>query len=144
MELLQGQEILLAKQLAQAMNSRKAKINEINRRERKSEVYANAIYSPLPKKKSIRKPQIEAPGIQSSKGITWFRSDGKIVNHIYPDVPDRRCGVEVKPRTIYVDRPSIDAQRHKKKAGYDDLQAMKTIKARERQRKAWRKQMKQV
>ena len=115
--LLQGEETLTAKQLAQAVNDRQAKVNEINRREKKSQVYVNAIYSPLPNKKSIRKPQIDIPGIQSSKGITWFRSDGKIVNHIYPDVPDRRCGVQVTPRTTYVDRPSIEAQRHKKKAG---------------------------
>ena len=93
--LLQREETLSAKQLAQAVNSRQAKINEINRREGKPEVYVNAIHSPLPKTKSIRKPQIEIPGIQSSKGISWFRSDGKILNHIYPDVSDRKCGLQV-------------------------------------------------
>ena len=66
------------------------------------------------------------------------------MNHIYPDVSDRRCGVQVQARTTYVDRPSTDAPRHKKKAGYDDVQAMKTIKSRERQREAWKKEIQQA
>ena len=36
--------------------------------------------------------------MKSTLGVTYFRNTKKVINHIYPDVENRRVGLEV-PRT---------------------------------------------
>ena len=65
------------------------KIVECDAQWRTNELY-HSITFPNPNIKY----QLILPGIKSTQGVTYHRSTGKIINHIYPDV-DRTVGIEL-------------------------------------------------
>ena len=55
-----------------------------------------------------KKKQLNFPGIQSTHGVTFFREEQKIINHIYPDVDDRLDWIEIPSDTIESDYVRVD------------------------------------
>ena len=60
-------------------------------------------------------------GIKSTQGITWFLENGKIINHIYPDVIDRSKGLQLS-RVVKLDYPEDLIQNPYKKADFHGIE----------------------
>ena len=126
--LMKGKQIQSPQQIADAINAQERKVNGINKKEGKPETYINAQVNTLRKKKSSIKEQLIIRGVKVTKGLTWFREGDVIINHIWPDVQDRRVGLKVESKTTRTPRPNTDASRHIASEEYDEDKSMKTIK----------------
>jgi len=123
--LLQGKETQNALQIADMMIQQQLSINQINRKEGKPEVYVHAHVHNLRRTKPSNKPQLHVPGLQATKGLTWFRDGDIIVNHIWPPDIDRRKGIMVNIKPTITPRPNTNAPKHKQAEEYHDDNAMK-------------------
>ena len=67
---------------------------------------------------------LKMEGIQSTFGISWFKDDDTVINHIFPDVPDRKVGIDIDWRncvknktnrknegTVYTERKAHEYKR---------------------------------
>ena len=96
----------------------------------------------LRRTKSSNKPQLHVPGLQATKGLTWFRDGDIIVNHIWPDV-DRRKGIKVNTKPTSTPRPNTNAPKHKQAEEYHDENAMKKIQSAVQKQVEWQRQIDQ-
>ena len=118
-------------------------INQINRKEKKPEVYVHAhVPKNLRKTKSSNKPQLYVEGLQATKGLTWFRQGDIIVNHVWPYV-DRRKRVKVDARPTRTPRPTTAAPKHKQAEEYRVDNAMKKIQSVFHKQQEWERQIEQ-
>ena len=92
----------------------------------------------LRKSKSSRKPQLNIPGLQSTKGLTWFRDGDVVINHIWPDV-DRRKGIKVNAKPTIKPRLNTNAPKYNQTEEYDEDSAVKKIKATLEKQAKWQK-----
>ena len=93
------------------------------------------------------KKQLNLEGIQSTHGVTYFRDIDKIINHIYPDVDDRRdyLALEVSKRPIESAYVRLDDDGNPKQnfllEPYEEVKDIvidvKKIDRTERQRDTW-------
>ena len=82
------------------------------------------------------KYQLVLPGIKSTQGVTYHRSTGKIINHIYPDV-DRTVGIELKKVKTDAYKPNHVGKSYKK---YCETKVpSKIIESQNVQREKWQK-----
>ena len=94
------------------------------------------------KTKSSNKPQLHIPGLQATRGLTWFRDGDIIVNHIWPDA-DRRKGIKVNTKPTTTPRPNTNAPKHKQTEEYHEINAMKKIQSAVEKQVEWQKQIDQ-
>ena len=125
------------------MNRQQLLINQINRKEKKPEVYVHAhVPKNLRKTKSSNKPQLYVEGLQATKGLTWFRQGDIIVNHVWPDV-DRRKEVKVDAKPTRTPRPTTAAPKHKQAEEDRVDNAMKKIQSVFHKQQEWERQIEQ-
>ena len=75
-------------------------------------------------------------GINSTQGVTYHRSTGKIINHIYPDV-DRTVGIKLTKVKTNAYKPNHVAKSYKK---YSEPKVPnKIIESQDTQTKKWQK-----
>ena len=75
-------------------------------------------------------------GIFITQGVTYHRSTGKIINHIYPDV-DRTVGIELKKVKTSKYKANHVGKSYKK---YSEPKVLsKIIESQDTQRKKWQK-----
>ena len=82
------------------------------------------------------KYQLVLPGIKSTQGVTYHRSTGKVINHIYPDV-DRTVGIELTKVKTSKYKPNHVGKSYKKYC--EPNVPSKIITSQDTQRKKWQK-----
>ena len=69
----------------------------------------------------------------------WFRDTNKVINHIYPDVADRRVGLTVKKVKVVPYSDNVVTKPYKRfEYDEEDDVKVKTIEGREIQRTKWK------
>ena len=82
------------------------------------------------------KYQLVLPGVKSTQGVTYHRSTGKIINHIYPDV-DRTVGIELKKVKTSKYKDNHVGKSYKKYS--EPKVTSKIIEQQHKQRQKWQK-----
>ena len=80
--------------------------------------------------------QLLLPGIKSTQGVTFHRSTGKVINHIYPDV-DFTVGIELTKVKTSKYKPGHVGKSYKKYC--EPKVPSKIITSQDTQRKKWQK-----